>query len=421
MKERIKVNGGIPLGGSVRVEGAKNACLPIMAASILTEEEVILLDVPALDDVMYMCQVLESLGAVTCYNAAEKKLVINARHINRTEAPYSLIRKMRASFLIIGPLLARKGNARVSLPGGCAIGIRPIDLHLKGLKAMGAEVVIEHGSIETVTGKLHGESVYLDFPSVGATENIMMAASLAEGVTVIENAAIEPEVVDLARFINSMGGRITGAGTDTVRIHGVSRLFGTEHIVIPDRIEAGTFMIAAAVTGGFVTVENVIPAHLVSLAAKLKETGCDVVEEESLFHVRGNGRVNAVDIKTLPYPGFPTDLQAQIMTLLTIANGTSSVTETVFENRFMHADELCAMGAKIKIEGHTALVAGQENLYGTIVKASDLRAGAALVLAGLAANGKTIIEDVYHIDRGYWNFTEKLKGLGADIQREAGR
>ncbi|MCR3921042.1 MAG: UDP-N-acetylglucosamine 1-carboxyvinyltransferase [Firmicutes bacterium] len=413
----ISIEGGVPLYGRVRVEGAKNACLPIMAASLLCEGQITLRDIPALEDVYTMCKVLTALGAHTDYNPEEKKLLLETSHLSGAVAPYELVRKMRASFLVIGPLLARTGQARVSLPGGCAIGIRPIDLHLKGLKAMGAEVIIGHGFIETIADKLHGERIYLDFPSVGATENIMMAAALAEGTTIIENAAEEPEVVDLARFINSMGGHISGAGTDTIRIHGVSSLSCTDYTVIPDRIEAGTFMLSAAITGGTVTVENVIPAHLTPLIAKLKEVGCEVVEEEALIHIRRTGPIRAVDVKTLPYPGFPTDLQSPMMALLTFAKGTSVITETVFENRFMHVDELRRMGAQIKIESHCAVVSGRDKLYGAPVKSTDLRAGAALVLAGLAAEGRTDVGAIYHIDRGYWNLTEKLASLGANITR----
>lgn len=413
----ISVEGGVPLTGRVRVEGAKNACLPIMAASLLCSGQVTLREIPGLEDVYTMCKVLNALGAATDYDPAEKTLSVESAKLLTAEAPYDLVRKMRASFLVIGPLLARTGRARVSLPGGCAIGIRPIDLHLKGLKAMGAEVIIGHGFIETVADKLQGERIYLDFPSVGATENIMMAASLAEGTTVIENAAEEPEVVDLARFLNSMGGRVSGAGTDTIRINGVSSLACTDYTVIPDRVEAGTFMLGAAITGGMVTVENVIPTHLMPLIAKLKEAGCEVVEEEALIHIRRQGLIRAVDVKTLPYPGFPTDLQSPMMALLTYATGTSVITETVFENRFMHVDELRRMGAQIKIKSHSAVISGSEQLYGAPVRATDLRAGAALVLAGLAAEGRTDVSDIYHIDRGYWHFTEKLASLGAKITR----
>lgn len=417
MNEKISVTGGTPLHGRVRVEGAKNSALPIIAAALLCEGLVVLHDVPALDDVLTMCRVLQSLGVEVEYDAERKQVRSDASRLTAVEAPYALIRKMRASFLVSGPLLARKNRARISLPGGCAIGIRPIDLHLKGFKAMGAEVIIGHGFIETVTEKLNGARIYLDFPSVGATENIMMASALCEGVTVIENAAEEPEIVDLARFINTIGGRVVGAGTDTIRIYGVPRLHGGEHTIIPDRIEAGTFMVAAAITGGKVTVENVIPAHLVPLIAKLKETGCNVIEEEVLIHIERDGPIHAVDIKTLPYPGFPTDLQSPMMALLTLARGTSIITETVFENRFMHVDELRRMSARIKIEGHSAVVSGSEKIYGAAVKATDLRAGAALVLAGLAAQGRTDISDIHHIDRGYWEFTEKVAALGARITR----
>jgi UDP-N-acetylglucosamine 1-carboxyvinyltransferase len=388
-----------------------------MAAALLCAGRVTLREIPGLQDVYTMCRVLKALGAQTAYNAAERTLLIESGSRLAAEAPYDLVRQMRASFLVIGPLLARTGRARVSLPGGCAIGIRPIDLHLKGLKALGAEVIIGHGFIETVADKLRGERIYLDFPSVGATENIMMAAALAEGTTVIENAAEEPEVVDLARFINAMGGRVSGAGTDTIRIQGVSSLNCTDYTVIPDRIEAGTFMLSAAITGGLVTVENVIPAHLTPLIAKLKEAGCEVVEEAAQIQVSRAGPIRAIDVKTLPYPGFPTDLQSPMMALLTLATGTSVITETVFENRFMHVNELRRMGAHIKIEGHCAVISGRRKLYGAPVKATDLRAGAALVLAGLAAQDRTDVSAIHHLDRGYWRFTEKLAGLGAKIKR----
>jgi len=413
----ITLEGGAPLKGSIRAEGAKNACLPIMAAALLCQGEVTLNDVPAHEDIQVMCQVLGALGARTNYVSAEKKLSIRTPALSNVEAPCTLVRKMRASFLVIGPLLAREGRAKVSLPGGCAIGIRPIDLHLKGLKALGAEVTIGHGLIEASAKRLYGRRIYLDFPSVGATENILMAASLAEGVTTIENAAREPEVVDLACFINAMGGRVTGAGTETLRIQGVSSLGGGRYAVIPDRIEAGTYLLAAAITGGAVNVENVIPAHLVPLIAKLQEAGCEVSEAEGLLQVRRDSPLRAVDIKTLPHPGFPTDLQSPAMAMLTLARGTSIITETVFENRFRHVGELRRMGAKIKIEGHTAIVTGREKIFGAAVKATDLRAGAALVLAGLAASGCTEVSCTHHIERGYFHFVEKLAGLGAKIRR----
>jgi UDP-N-acetylglucosamine 1-carboxyvinyltransferase len=413
----ITVEGGVALQGSVRIEGAKNACLPIIAAALLCREEVVLCDVPGLEDVLVMCRVLEALGAAVAYDAVKKELSINARTLQSIEAPASLVHKMRASFLVVGPMLAREGCVKISLPGGCAIGIRPIDLHLKGLKALGAEVTIGHGLIEVAAQKLYGCTVYLDFPSVGATENIIMAASLAEGVTVIENAAREPEVVDLARFINAMGGRVSGAGTDTVRVKGVASLSGDRYAVIPDRIEAGTYLLAAAIAGGSVYVENVIPAHLVPLLAKLREAGCEIREMNDALHIRRNKPLRAIDIKTLPYPGFPSDLQSPVMALLTLAEGTSVITETVFENRFRHVDELRRMGAQIKIEGHTAIIAGSKKIYGAPVAATDLRAGAALVVAGLAATGSTVVSGVHHIDRGYLQLVEKLRGLGAGISR----
>lgn len=412
------MEGGNRLVGQVRVEGAKNACLPIMAATLLCEEQVALYEIPPLEDVQTMCKVLGALGVSSKFCEVERKLCISAGQLNMNVAPAELVRQMRASFLVVGPLLARTGRARVYLPGGCAIGTRPIDLHLKGLKALGAEVQIGQGFIETTANKLQGQTVYLDFPSVGATETIMMAAALAKGVTVIENAAEEPEVVDLARFINTMGGRIVGAGTETVRIYGVPRLYGCEYSVIPDRIEAGTLMVAAAITAGSITIENVIPTHLTPLIAKLRETGCLVLEEDAQIHVRRNSLICAVNLKTLPYPGFPTDLQSPMMALLTLANGTSFITETVFENRFKHVDELRRMGAQIKIEAHCAVVTGRKRLCGTLLKATDLRASAALILAGLAASGRSQLTHVHHLDRGYWQFTEKLASLGANIRRE---
>lgn len=413
----IAVEGGVPLQGCVRIEGAKNACLPVMAAALLCREEVVLFDVPALEDVLVMCRVLEALGAAVSYDAVKKELSIRARDLHSPEPPASLVHKMRASFLVTGPMLAREGAVKISLPGGCAIGIRPIDLHLKGLKALGAEVTIGHGLIEMAAKKLYGCSVYLDFPSVGATENIIMAASLAEGVTVIENAAREPEVVDLARFINAMGGRVSGAGTDTIRVHGVRSLTGGRYAVIPDRIEAGTYLLAAAITGGSVSVENVIPAHLVPLLAKLREAGCEIRERDDTLHISRHKALRAIDIKTLPYPGFPSDLQSPVMALLTLAEGTSVITETVFENRFRHVDELRRMGALIKIEGHTAIIAGSKKIFGAPVEATDLRAGAALVVAGLAAAGRTEVSGVHHIDRGYLQLVDKLQELGAGISR----
>jgi len=414
--EKILVTGGVPLEGIVRVSGAKNAVLPAMAASILAPGKTVLREIPKLADVRTMCELLQHLGA-GCSREGDE-LHIETSDINSSEAPYEFMRKMRASILVMGPLVARTGYAKMSMPGGCAIGARPIDLHLKGLAALGAEISKDHGWITVKAKKLVGERVYLDFPSVGATENIMMAASLAEGITVIENAAEEPEIVDLANFLNNMGSRITGAGTNIIRIEGVKELRSIQHTVIPDRIEAGTFMVAAAACGGNVLVENAICDHLKPVMAKLRETGVTVEEENSGVRVVSTPPLKAVDIKTLPYPGFPTDMQAQMMALLAAARGTSVITETVFENRFMHVNELKRMGADIVIEGHSAIVKGVPVLTGAQVRATDLRAGAALVIAGMMARGTTELTGVEHIDRGYEDLVDKLRGIGAKIRRE---
>lgn len=408
-----------PLKGTVRVSGAKNSVLPILAASLLATEKCLLEDVPDLNDVDVICEVLACLGA-DVKRLDRERIEVNASSIDNFEAPYELVRKMRASFLVMGPLLARMGEARISMPGGCAIGTRPIDLHLKGFKALGAEITLGHGFVEAKADKLIGTKIYLDFPSVGATENIMMAAVLAEGQTIIENAAEEPEITDLANFLNKMGAQIMGAGTDTIRINGVKKLKGATHTVIPDRIEAGTYMVAAAITGGNVLVDNVVADHLKPVIAKLKECDMEVYEEGSGIRVIGKERPKAVDIKTLPYPGFPTDMQAQFMALMSIAEGTSVFIETVFENRFMHVRELERMGANIKIEGRSAVVEGKRKLLGAPVKATDLRAGAALILAGLVSEGKTEITNTNHIDRGYVDIEEKLRNLGAKIYRIEG-
>jgi len=413
--ERIVVEGGVPLYGTVNISGAKNAVLPVIAGSLLADGFCQLNDIPHLADVETICEVLGFLGVHT--NFRGHKLEIEASDLSQYEAPYECVRRMRASFLIMGPLLARMGRARMSLPGGCAIGSRPIDLHLKGFEALGADITIGHGYIEAKAKRLIGDRIYLDFPSVGATENIMMAATLAEGNTIIENSAEEPEIVDLANFLNAMGARIKGAGTKIVRIDGVDRLRGVQHTVIPDRVEAGSFMVAAAATGGNVLVNNVIEDHLKSVVAKLKEAGVEVIEESEGLRVIGPEVITPVDIKTLPYPGFPTDMQAQFMALMARSRGTSVITETVFENRFMHVDELNRMSANIKIEGHSAVVKGVSTLTGADVKATDLRAGAALVIAGLAAEGKTSVGCIHHIDRGYEDFVGKLQGLGARIVR----
>ncbi|AFK85341.1 MULTISPECIES: UDP-N-acetylglucosamine 1-carboxyvinyltransferase [Thermoanaerobacterium] len=411
---RIIVENSPALKGTVKVSGAKNSVLPIIAASLLSEGEVIIDDVPELKDVNVMIELIKFLGAKCTFQDGRLKINVDIKDV---EAPYELVKKMRASFLVMGPILAKLGHAKISLPGGCAIGTRPIDLHLKGFQTLGAEIDIGHGYVEAKAKKLVGKKVYLDFPSVGATENIMMAAVFADGLTTVENAAEEPEVVDLANFLNKMGANIKGAGTDTIRIEGVKELKATEHTVIPDRIEAGTYMVASAMTGGDVLIENVIVDHVKPIIAKLTECGIEVYEEGTGVRVRGCKSYKAVDMKTLPYPGFPTDMQAQMMAMMAGAKGTSVIIETVFENRFMHVDELKRMGADIKIEGRTAVVTGIDHLSGAEVKATDLRAGAALILAGLIADGKTIINDVYHIDRGYVNIEDKLRSLGAIIYR----
>ncbi len=415
--EKLVIHGGNRLEGTVKISGAKNAVLPIIAASLLGQSPSLLEEVPDLEDVRTISKVLCQLG-VNVVNKGNDVLYIDSSKITSCEAPYELVRKMRASFLIMGPLLARCGHAKISLPGGCAIGTRPIDLHLKGFEALGAEIEIGHGYIEAkAPNGLTGAKIYLDFPSVGATENIIMAASMAKGQTIIENPAHEPEIIDLANYLNMMGANIRGAGTNVIKIEGVERLEGKNYTIIPDRIEAGTYMVAAAMTKGDVYIENAISEHLKPVIAKLKEANVEIIEDVNGIRVRGNGQIKAVDIKTLPYPGFPTDMQAQFMAMSTIAEGTSVVSETVFENRFMHVDELKRMGANIKIEGRSAVVEGVAKLTGCEVKATDLRAGAAMVLAGLVAEGETRVGCIHHIDRGYDGLVNKLCGLGADIAR----
>ncbi len=414
--ERILVEGGIPLMGRIRVKGAKNACLPMMAASLLTSESVILEDVPDLEDVRTMSRLLKALGVEVYHDRKNEKIFLNSRRLTTSTAPFGPVRRMRASFLVMGPLLAREGRSRVSFPGGCAIGTRPIDLHLKGLEVMGAQFTMDEGYIEAETPRLQGATVYLDYPSVGATENILMAAVLAEGTTVIENAAAEPEIVDLTNFLNSLGARIIGAGTPLIRVEGVTSLKGGRYRVIPDRIEAGTFMVAAAISGGDIILENVITEHLTAVIAKLQETGALIEEpRKGMLRVRSRGRPEPVDIKTLPYPGFPTDLQPQFMALLSLAYGTSVITETVFEKRYMHVAEIARMGAKIRIEERSAIVTGQQLLQGAVVRAPDLRGGAALVLAALAARGFSEIRGVSHIRRGYSRLAGRLRSLGGRV------
>lgn len=415
--EKLVITGGNPLSGTIRVSSAKNAVLPIIAASILGSTPSTFEEIPALEDVRTICEVLSCIGLGV--NFTNGKLCIDSSNIKEHEAPYELVRKMRASFLVMGPLLARKGIAMISQPGGCAIGTRPIDIHLKGFEALGAKIKSDHGYIEAAAPNgLKGAHIYLDFPSVGATENIMMAAAMAKGNTLLENPAQEPEIVDLANYLNIMGARVRGAGTNQIRIDGVPELKGVTHTVIPDRIEAGTYMVAVAMTGGDVRIDNVLVEHQKPLISKLREAGVSIEEDVRGVRVVSDGKVKAVDVKTLPYPGFPTDMQAQMMAMLSIAAGTSMVTETVFENRFMHVTELQRMGAQIKIEGRSAFVEGVKKLSGAKVKATDLRAGAAMVLAGAAAEGETEVSYIHHIDRGYENLVDKLCGIGVDIKRE---
>jgi UDP-N-acetylglucosamine 1-carboxyvinyltransferase len=414
--EKLFIQGGRRLSGTVKISGAKNAVLPVIAASLLASTPSVIEEIPDLDDVKTITEVLQYLGLNT--RREPGSLFVDSTGIKSCEASYELVRKMRASFLVMGPLLSRFQEARISQPGGCAIGTRPIDLHLKGFEALGAEIIQGHGFIEARAPKgLQGAKIYLDFPSVGATENIMMAASLAKGQTIIENAAQEPEIVDLANYLNAMGANVRGAGTNAIRIEGVQKLIGTTYAVIPDRIEAGTYMVAAAITGGDVLLKNVLYEHLKPLVAKLKEAGVTIEQDVDQIRVISSGVLRAVDIKTLPYPGFPTDMQSQFMALMSVAEGSSVVSETVFENRFMHVDELKRMGAGIRVDGRIAMVDGVKQLTGCPVTATDLRAGAALVLAGLAAEGQTEIGSVYHIDRGYDRIVDKLRGLGADISR----
>lgn len=406
------------LKGSVKISGSKNAVLPILAAALLTQETCEICCVPALRDVFAMVEILKDLGAVIHFDQKQEKITITASKIKKFEEEYEMAGKMRASFIIMGPLLARFGHARIPLPGGCPIGTRPVDLHLKGFTALGAQMTQEHGYVDVKVKRLTGNRIYLDFPSVGATENVMMAAVLAQGETTIENAAAEPEISDLANFLIKMGAKISGAGTDTIRIEGVNELHGTVHNVIPDRIEAGTFMIAAAITKGDILLENVVVDHLKPIIAKLAESNIQSEVTPVGLRIFSKGEIIPSNLKTMPFPGFPTDMQAPFMSLMTLAQGTSIITETVFENRFMHAAELKRMGADIKIESRSAVVEGVKKLTGTQVKATDLRAGAALVLSALAAEGKTEISDIYHIERGYSKIEEKLNKLGANIIKE---
>lgn len=415
--DKIVISGGIRLHGEVQTSGAKNSALPILASTILGGGECVITNVPRVVDVLTMGKLLRILGASVDHEG--NRAVIKADMIKSAQAPYDLVKTMRASVLVLGPLVARWGEATVSLPGGCAIGSRPVNLHLAGLAKLGAEVSIEHGYIKAKAKRLTGARIYCDAPTVTGTENLMMAASLAQGTTVIENAAKEPEIVDLADFLVKRGARITGAGTDVVTIEGVRELRGSDHEVIPDRIEAGTHLVAGAITKGSVSVNRCRPDHLDPLLNKLREAGADVHVEKELVHLDATkaARLRGVDVRTLPFPGFPTDMQAQMAALLSMAEGTSVVTETVFESRFMHVEELCRMGADIRVEGNRLVITGRERLTGAPVMASDLRASAGLILAGLAAEGTTEVLRVYHLDRGYERIEEKLRSLGAIIER----
>lgn len=415
--DKIVIKSGRSLKGNVKIEGAKNSVLPVLAAALMaSENKSVIKDVPTLEDVYTINKVIENLNADVSF--ANNEVEIDATRKLLTEAPFEYVRKMRASILVAGPLLARYGHAKVALPGGCAIGSRPIDLHLKGFEAMGATVEFGNGFVElTAEDKLKGATIYLDVPSVGATENILMAATLAEGTTIIENCAREPEIVDLANYLSKMGANIIGAGTETIRVKGVEKLTGAEHTIIPDRVEAGTFMVAAAVTGGNVLIDNVVCEHLRPVTAKLREMGVEIIEKDNSIRVIGKKELVATDIKTLPHPGFPTDMQSQMMVAMMNASGTSILTETVFENRFMHVEEFRRMNAHIKIEGRSVIIEGMHEIQGAQVQATDLRAAAALILAGLVAKGTTEVTELYHLDRGYVSFAEKLKRLGANIKR----
>ena len=416
MAARLVIEGGVPLRGEVRVSAAKNAALPLLAASLLSAEPVVLENVPRLADIATIRALLERLG--TEIEDRDGHTVVRTSALQSIEAPYDLVSTMRASVLVLGPLLARAGRARVSLPGGCAIGARPIDLHLTGLERLGAEVTLSQGYIEARAARLKGARIVFDLVTVTGTENLMMAASLAEGTTILENAAREPEIPDLARLLTAMGARIHGAGTERIEIEGVPDLGGARHRIIPDRVEAGTFLVAGAITGGDVTVRDVVPAHLSAVLAKLEETGASVEVGTDHVRIRMTGRPRPTDVVTNPYPGFATDIQAQIMSLLGLAEGSSVITETIFENRFQHAAELRRLGAAIEIEGRRAVIRGVPGYQGAPVMATDLRASASLVLGGLAAAGTTEVSRVYHLDRGYEGMEQKLLGLGARVRRE---
>jgi UDP-N-acetylglucosamine 1-carboxyvinyltransferase len=414
--DKLSIEGGVPLAGEIRISGAKNAALPILCAALLTADTLRVQNVPHLRDVTTTLELLAQMGIGL---SLDEKLGVslNGSGLSHFVAPYDLVKTMRASILVLGPLVARFGEARVSLPGGCAIGMRPVDLHIKGLQALGAEITIEHGYVHARSKRLKGTRLVMDLVTVTGTENLMMAACLAEGTTVIENAAREPEVVDLANCLNAMGAKVEGAGTDVITIHGVEKMHGATYPVMPDRIETGTFLVAAAATGGDVTLTGARPDTLDAVLAKLREAGAEIETEEDRIRLRMRGRPRAVGLRTAPYPAFPTDMQAQFMTLNCVAEGTSTVTETIFENRFMHVQELRRLGADIEVDGKTAVIRGVPRLEGATVMATDLRASASLVIAGLVAHGETIVDRIYHLDRGYERIEEKLSQVGARVKR----
>ncbi len=414
--DKLAIQGGVVLSGEVAISGAKNAALPIICATLLSAEPLVLTNVPHLNDISTMLRLLGDMGVAVTIDGPQG-LVLDSHSITNPVAAYDLVKTMRASILVLGPLLARCGEARVSLPGGCAIGSRPVDQHIKGLQAMGAEITVEQGYVHAKAKRLKGARICTDMVTVTGTENLMMAACLADGETVIENAAREPEVVDLANCLISMGARISGAGSDIIRIQGVERLHGASHSIMPDRIETGTYLCAAAATGGDVRLVNTSAAYLDVVIDKLMDAGCEIVTERDAIHLKAPARLKAVSLRTAPYPAFPTDMQAQFMAINTVAEGTATIRETIFENRFMHAVELIRLGANIEINGNTALVTGKPSLDGATVMATDLRASASLVIAGLVAQGETIIDRIYHLDRGYERIEEKLSKLGAVVRR----
>ncbi|QWT47534.1 UDP-N-acetylglucosamine 1-carboxyvinyltransferase [Azospira inquinata] len=414
--DKLAIQGGVPLRGEVPISGAKNAALPILCAGLLTADVLRLTNLPHLNDVATMLRLLGQMGLAVTLEGTDG-VVLDGQAMNNPEAPYDMVKTMRASVLVLGPLVARCGQAKVSLPGGCAIGARPVDQHIKGLQAMGAEVRVEHGYIHAKAGRLKGARICTDMVTVTGTENLMMAAALADGETVLENAAREPEVVDLANCLIAMGAKITGAGSDVIRIQGVEKLHGASHSIMPDRIETGTYLCAAAATGGEVRLTGTSCSYLEAVVDKLLEAGCEVRCEADSIYLKAPARLKAVSLRTAPYPAFPTDMQAQFMALNTVAEGAATIRETIFENRFMHAVELARLGANIDITGNTAVVKGVEQLQGATVMATDLRASASLVIAGLVAHGETVIERIYHLDRGYERIEEKLSRLGARVRR----